>query len=140
MHEEPMQRDPYRRSRYVHSYQERSHRTSCTECDLNDHNAGSYKNCEYRGGDKSGVGHPYQHQNGEEFSSTSGCEQAYHKKVSILLLLLVLYHIQLDADWSLHCYVGPRSDDFNRFSGIISLWGFIQQGLYTMPVISILFR
>jgi RNA recognition motif-containing protein len=66
MHEEPMQRDPYRRSKYGHSYQERAHRISCPECDLCD--------------DKSGAVHSYQYQNGEEFSSTSGCEQAYHKK------------------------------------------------------------
>ncbi|KAK3124900.1 hypothetical protein QOZ80_7BG0595820 [Eleusine coracana subsp. coracana] len=79
MHDEHIQRDPYRRSKYGHSYQERSHRTSCAECDLNDYNASSYHNCDYGGGDKSGVGHSYQYQN-EELSSTSGCEQAYLKK------------------------------------------------------------
>ncbi|KAK3126947.1 hypothetical protein QOZ80_7AG0565670 [Eleusine coracana subsp. coracana] len=79
MHDERIQRDPYRRSKYGHSYQERSHRTSCEECDLNDYNASSYHNYDYGGGDKSGVGHSYQYQN-EEFSSTSGCEQAHLKK------------------------------------------------------------
>jgi hypothetical protein len=93
MHEEPMQRDPYRRSKYGHSYQERAHRISCPECDLCD--------------DKSGAVHSYQYQNGEEFSSTSGCEQAYHKKVSTVLPLSVLYYIHLDADQSLCCYIGP---------------------------------
>jgi hypothetical protein len=101
MHEEPMQRDPYLRSKYGHSYQERAHRTSCSECDLSDHNA------EYQGDDKSGAGHSYQYQNGEEFSSTSGCEQAYHRKVSTLLPLSVVYDIQLYADQSLCCYIGP---------------------------------
>ncbi|GJN36438.1 hypothetical protein PR202_gb25342 [Eleusine coracana subsp. coracana] len=52
---------------------------SWQECDLNDYNASSYHNCDYGGGDKSGVGHSYQYQN-EELSSTSGCEQAYLKK------------------------------------------------------------
>ncbi|OEL14469.1 hypothetical protein BAE44_0024513 [Dichanthelium oligosanthes] len=59
MHEEHMERDAYRRSKYGHSYQDRAHRTSCPECNL------SGQNCDYP--------------NGEEFSATSGCEQAYYK-------------------------------------------------------------
>ncbi|CAN6166018.1 unnamed protein product [Urochloa humidicola] len=59
MHEERMDRDAYRRSKYGHSYNDRAHRTSCPECNL------SGQNCDYP--------------NGEEFSATSGCEQAYYK-------------------------------------------------------------
>uniref|UniRef100_A0A0A9D7S9 RRM domain-containing protein n=1 Tax=Arundo donax TaxID=35708 RepID=A0A0A9D7S9_ARUDO len=65
MHEEPMERDAYRRSKYGHSYLERAHGTSCPECNLSAHNGGTYQKCEYP--------------NGEEFSATSGCEQAYYK-------------------------------------------------------------
>ena len=82
MHEEPMERDVYGRRKYGHSYQERAHGASCPDCNLSGHNAGTYQNCEYPCGDKVGAGHSYQYQNGEECSATSGCEQAYYKKVS----------------------------------------------------------
>ncbi|CAN6197669.1 unnamed protein product [Urochloa humidicola] len=59
MHEERMDRDAYHRSKYGHPYNDRAHRTSCPECNL------SGQNCDYP--------------NGEEFSATSGCEQAYYK-------------------------------------------------------------
>ncbi|KAF8690855.1 hypothetical protein HU200_041256 [Digitaria exilis] len=59
MHEEHMERDAYRRSKYGHSYHDRAHRPSCPECNLRG------QNCDYP--------------NGEEFSATSGCEQAYYK-------------------------------------------------------------
>ncbi|TKW31786.1 hypothetical protein SEVIR_2G129300v4 [Setaria viridis] len=59
MHEEHMERDAYHRSKYGHSYHDRVHGASCPECNL------SGQNCDYP--------------NGEEFSATSGCEQAYYK-------------------------------------------------------------
>ncbi|CAL5080040.1 unnamed protein product [Urochloa decumbens] len=59
MHEERMERDAYRRSKYGHSYNDRAHKTSCPECNL------SGQNCDYP--------------NGEDFSATSDCEQAYYK-------------------------------------------------------------
>ncbi|KAL6871545.1 hypothetical protein ACP4OV_014374 [Aristida adscensionis] len=80
MREEPLQLDAYRRSKYGHSYLEREHRTSCPECNLSGHSAGTYQSCEYPGSDKAVAGHCYQFQNGEEFSATSGCEQTFYKK------------------------------------------------------------
>ncbi|KAL6639412.1 hypothetical protein ACP70R_023142 [Stipagrostis hirtigluma subsp. patula] len=80
MREEPLHRDAYRRSKYGDSYLERKHRTSCPECNLSGRNAGAYQSCDYPNGDKAGASHCYQYQNGEEFSATSGCEQAFYKK------------------------------------------------------------
>lgn len=81
MHEEHMERDAYHRSKYGHSYHDRVHGASCPECNL------SGQNCDYP--------------NGEEFSATSGCEQAYYKTVMATVQLLVFYYLQLDVDYGL---------------------------------------
>lgn len=100
LHEEHMERDAYRRSKYGHSYHDRVHKPSCPECDL------SGQKCDYP--------------NGEEFSATSACEQAYYKTVRTTVQLLVLYYFHLDGDYCGLCFLGPRPYAFN-FSSSISL-------------------
>ncbi|AQK52553.1 RNA-binding (RRM/RBD/RNP motifs) family protein [Zea mays] len=53
-----MERDAYCRIKYGHSYQERAHRT-CPYCKL--------------------CGQNYNYPNGEEFSTISGCQEAYYQ-------------------------------------------------------------